>query len=429
MFLTISKVFIIYLVLSFLMMVITQFIILVILIFFSAFFSGIETALMSLNTIKINSLLKQKRRGSETLHRIKQNPHRLIITILIGNNLVNIGAASIATVAFTDLFGSAGVGIATGVMTFFILVFGEITPKTFATQNAERVSLFVARPIELLSKFLSPIVKFFELISRFMSRLLGSKEEKEISEEELKTIVTIGAREGVLNKEAAEMMHNVLGFKGTKVTSIMTPKASMEVVDGRKRLKDIIDFVVKTPFSRYPVHMGNKDKIIGILDVDDVLKYTKNKKLHVNAKGIVRKVFFVPESKEIDDLLIEFESKKTPIAIVVNEYGGVSGLVTVEDILEEIVGDIFDKSKRNHLYIKKVSDKLIRVDAKASVEEINKVLHLGLKVSHFDTIAGFVEHKLKRIPKKGEKIKLKNVIIQVDSVTKQGIGSVKIIKS
>tara|TARA_B100002003_G_scaffold221341_1_gene224330 strand:- start:327 stop:854 length:528 start_codon:yes stop_codon:yes gene_type:complete len=175
--------------------------------------------------------------------------------------------------------------------------------------------------------------------------------------------------------------------------------------------------------------MGNKDKIIGILDVDDVLKYTKNKKLHVNAKGIVRKAFFVPESKEIDDLLIEFESKKTPIAIVVNEYGGVSGLVTVEDILEEIVGDIFDKSKRNHLYIKKVSDKLIRVDAKASVEEINKVLHLGLKVNHFDTIAGFIEHKLKRIPKKGEKIKLKNVIIQVDSVTKQGIGRVKIIKS
>ena len=407
----------------------TQIIILLILILFSALFSGIETALMSLNMIKVNSLVKQKKKGAETLHRIKQNPHKLIITILIGNNVVNIGAASLATVIFTNLVGSSGVGIATGVMTFLILVFGEITPKTFATQNAERVSLLVARPVELLSYILSPLVKIFEIISRVMTKLLGSKKEKEISEEELKTIVTMGREEGILTKEAAEMMHNVLEFRGTKVTEIMTPKASVEMIDGNSKLKDIVDFVVKTPYSRYPIYSENEDKIIGILDVDDVLKYAKNKKLDVKVKDIDRPVFFVPESKEIDDLLSEFENKNIPLAVVVDEYGKVSGLVTVEDILEEIVGDIFDKSKRESVYIKKIGDKLIRADARASVEEINKILHLGLKEMNFNTIAGFVESRLQRVPKKGEKIKLKNITIEVDEVTKQGIKSVKIIKS
>jgi CBS domain containing-hemolysin-like protein len=410
-------------------MPITQILILVILIIFSALFSGIETALMSLNMIKVNALVEQSKKGSKVLHRIKQNPHKLIITILIGNNLVNIGAASFATVLFTDLFGSSGIGIATGVMTFLILVFGEITPKTFATQNAERVSLLVARPVELLSILLSPLVKIFEYISKFMSKLLGTKKEKALSEEELKTIVTMGAKEGILNREAAEMMHNVLEFKGTKVTDIMTPDVNIEMIDGKKKLKEVIDFVVKSPFSRYPVYLESKDKIIGILDVDDVLKYAKSGKLDIRVKSIVRPLFFVPESKEIDDLLVEFKGKKVPLAIVVDEYGDVSGLVTVEDILEEIVGDIFDKSKRKSVYIKKINDKLIRIDARASVEEINEVLHLGLKEGRFDTMAGFIEHKLQRIPKKGEKIKLKNITIEVDEVTKQGIKSVKIIKS
>ncbi|MBW2997132.1 hemolysin family protein [Candidatus Woesearchaeota archaeon] len=402
--------------------------ILVVLIVLSAFFSGVETALMSLTGIKVNSLLKQKKRGSEALHRLKQNPHKLIITILIGNNLVNIGAASLATVVFTDLFGSKGVGIATGIMTFLILVFGEITPKTFATQNAERVSLKVARLIERLYYILSPFVKIFELISKLMARLLGTKKEGELSEEELRIIVTMGKKEGILSKEAAEMMHNVLEFKGMKVTEIMTPKADMEMIDGRKKLQDVIDFVVKTPFSRYPVFAGGSDEIIGILDVDDVLKYAKDNRLNVNIKKIMRPVYFVPESKRISNLLTEFEGKHVPIAVVVNEYGNVSGLVTVEDILEEIVGDIFDKSKRRSVYIKKINENLIRVDAKASIEEVNRVLHLGLKDLHFDTIAGFIEHKLERIPRQGEKIRLKRVTIEVDKVTRQKIKSVKIIK-
>lgn len=406
-----------------------QITILVILIILSAFFSGTETALMSLNMIKVNSLVNQKKPGSEALHRIKQNPHKLIITILIGNNLVNIGAASYATLIFTNLFGSSGVGIATGIMTFLILVFGEITPKTFASQNAKRISLFVARPIEILSTILSPFVKFFELISRATSRLLGSKKEKQLSEEELRTIVTIGREEGILSREAAEIMQNVLDFEGTKVTEIMTQKPDMQMVDGKAKLKNIINFVVKSPYSRFPVYFKSKDKIIGVLDVDDVLKHLKNKKLNTKIRNITRPILFVPYSKEIDDLLTEFEGKKIPIAIVVDEYGNVDGLVTVEDILEEIVGDIFDKSKRKNIYIKKINKNLIRVDARASVEEINRALHLGIKKQHFETLAGFIEHKLQKIPKRGEKIYLKNSTIIIDKVTKQKIKSVNIVNT
>jgi len=405
-----------------------QITILVVLIILSAFFSGIETALISINQIKARSLLKQKKRGSETLFRLKQNPHKLIITILIGNNLVNIGAASLATVVFTDLFGSSGVGIATGVMTFLILVFGEITPKTFASQNAERISLLVARPIEILSIILTPFVKIFGVISKFTSSLLGSKKEEIVSEEELRTIVTMGRKEGILAKESARIMENILDFEGTKVTEIMTPDANIVMIDGNKKLKQVIDFIIKTPYSRYPVYSKDKDDIIGILDVDDILKYLKNKKLDIKIKNVVRKPHFVPKSKEIDDLLAELSFRKTPMTIVVDEYGHVAGLVTLEDILEEIVGDIFDKSKKKSIYIKKLSDKVTKVDGRAPIDEINKVLKMGIIERRFDTIAGFIEHKIQRIPKKGETLKFKGSIIEIDKVTDQGIKSIRIIK-
>lgn len=406
----------------------SQIIILVILIFLSSFFSGVETALVSLNMVKVKALVKQKKRGATTLYRIKQNPHKLIITILIGNNLVNIGAASLATVVFMDLFGSKGIAISTGVMTFLILVFGEITPKTFASQNAEKISLFVARPIEFLCYVLFPFVKIFEFISRGITKMTGLKAEKQISEEELRTIVTFGRKEGILSRESAEMMHKVLDFERKRVSEIMTQKVEIEMVDGEEKLKDIINFVVKSPYSKYPVYSENKDKIIGILDVDDILKQAVDKKLEVKVKSIMKPAYIIPDSKEIDDLLAELEHKELPLAIVVDEYGNVDGLVTTEDILEEIVGDIFDKSRKKNTYIKKIGKNLIRADARVSIEEINKIVRLDIKQKRFNTLAGFIEHKLQRIPQEGERIKLKNTIIEIEKVTKQRIKSVKLTK-
>ena len=405
----------------------TQITILIVLLILSGFFSGIETALMSINQIKVKSLVKQGKKGAAVLCRIKQKPHKLIITILIGNNLVNIGAASLATVMFTELFGSSGVGIATGIMTFMILVFGEITPKTFAAQNSERISLLAARPIEILSIILSPLVWVFERISKLMSALLGSQEEDVLSEAELETIVTMGRKEGLLEKEAADIMHNVLKFGGTTAKEIMTPRTDMIIIDGEKRLSEVLDLIVKTPYSRYPVSIKEK-KIEGILDIDDVLLQVRDKKLNKRVKSILRPILFVPETKEIDDLLTEFEGKEVPMAIVVDEYGDVEGLVTVEDILEEIVGDIFDKSKAKNLYLKKMKENVIKVDAKAPIDELNKVLNLGIKTCQFNTIAGYIQDRLQRIPRQGEKIKLRNAIIEVGETTRQGIKTVKITK-
>ncbi len=396
-------------------------------ILFSAFFSGVETALMSLNMAKVKALANQGKKGSKALYRIKQNPHRLIITILVGNNLVNIFAASLATVIFTEMFGSNGLGIATGVMTFLILVFGEIVPKTIAINKAEKVALIVAGPIEALSYVLHPLIIFLDAISRVLSRIAGSKDESQLSDEELKTIVTMGKEEGLLSTEAAEMMHNVLEFEG-RVTKIMTPEPDVKMIDGKKSLKNIISYVVKMPYSRYPVYLKNRDNVVGILDVDDVLKYVKNKKLSAKAKDVARKAYFVPESKEIEDLFSEFENRKIPLAIVVDEYGSVAGLVTLEDILEEIVGDIFDKSKGAKSYVKKIGKNVLKVDAKANLNDINKLIDLGFREKHVTTIAGFIEHKLQRIPQKGEKIMLKKASIEISEVTGRGIKEVIIRK-
>ena len=260
-----------------------------------------------------------------------------------------------------------------------------------------------------------------------MLKVLGSKKEDVLSRIELETIVTLGRKEGILEKDAAEIMHNVLKFEGTTVQEIMTPKVEMLMVDGNKKLSEVLDYIVKTPHSRYPVFV-KEDEIEGILDIDDVLKQVRDKKLSKKVKDLVRPIVFVPETKEIDDLLTEFEGKEVPMAIVVDEYGDVEGLVTVEDILEEIVGNIFDKSKTKNIYFKKLDNNTIMVDAKIPIDKLNKALNLGIRGEQYNTLAGYVEHKLQRIPRQGEKIKLKNAIIEVREVTKQGIKNVKIIR-
>ncbi len=202
----------------------------------------------------------------------------------------------------------------------------------------------------------------------------------------------------------------------------------MVMIDGNKKISEALDLIVKTPYSRYPVYI-KENQIEGILDIDDVLKQVRDKKLGKKVKELLRPILFIPETKEIDDLLTEFEGKEVPMAVVVDEYGGIEGLVTVEDILEEIVGDIFDKSKAKNLYFKKLKENIIKVDAKAPVDELNKILKLGIRGEHFNTIGGYIQHRLQRIPHQGERIKLRNAVIEVGEVTNQRIKNVKIIKN
>ncbi|MFH1508706.1 MAG: hemolysin family protein [bacterium] len=409
-------------------MLITNFLIFLVLILVSAVFSGTETALMTIGPAKVEALIEQNKKGAKALKRIKKNTHRLIITILIGNNLVNIAAASLATVFFTDLFGSKGVGIATGIMTFLILVFGEITPKTYAANNAVSLSLMLAKPMEVLIITILPLVMLFEYIAKGMSWLLRSKKEDKLSEEEIKSVVTLGHKEGVLTEDEAEMIENVLDFEDKTVKEVMTPVSNVKMVDGAKQLSEVVDYVAKTPHSEYPVYLNNKNNIIGALDVDDVLEYVKDDKEDVLVKDITRGVLQVTEKKEIDDLLQEHEHEDMPLVIVTDDNEKVIGLVTTEDILEEIVGEIFDKSDREDVLVEKIDAKTARVSAMIPLEEVNKKLKLNLKGRKFFTLAGFILHRLKRMPKEGEIIKLKNAIIEVDEVTGNAIESVKIIK-
>ncbi len=406
----------------------TNILILCVLIVFSAIFSGIETALMAVGKVKVNSLVDQKRRGSLALKRIKEKTPRMIITILIGNNLINISAASFATVVFMEIFGSSGVGIATGIMTFMILVFGEITPKTFAAQNSVKVSLVASIPLEFLMKLLFPFVWFFEKITNFVNKLSGNKGDKEVSEEELKSFLIMGRKEGVLEKDEAEMMHNILEFKDTKVVDVMTHEDEVEMIDGNRRIRDVLEFVVKSEFSRYPVYLEERDNVVGIVDVDDILKVLHEKKTTKKIKSIAKEVLFVPESKDVDDLLGDLDKRNEKVALVVNEYEDVIGLVSIEDILEEIVGDVFDKSRRRSSYLTKIDDKVFRTKAKIPLEELNKLLRVKLESETSNTLGGFIQDRLERIPKKGEKIKFRKLTFIIEKVTKKGIEVVKIKK-
>ncbi|MCH8821635.1 DUF21 domain-containing protein [Patescibacteria group bacterium] len=314
-------------------------IILVILIILSAFFSGVELATMSLSLLKVRTLVKLKKPGSSALYRIKRNPHRLLIAILIGNNLANIGAASLATVVATDFFGSAGAGISTGVMTLLILVFGEISPKSIAIQNAERISLLVARPMEVLIFILYPFVILFELLTKSLSRF-SKKKKKILTDMELRAIVSISKEEGVLDREAMEMIHSVLDFEETKVSKILTPKKWIVMLEESLSIEEAIKKISKYPYDRFPIFRFNEDNVVGVIDNLDIIKNLNNRK---KLKDIALKPVFVNEYDYIDSVLLKFKSRGRKMAVVVDKNKRVVGIVTIQDVIEEIIGDIFDK--------------------------------------------------------------------------------------
>jgi Mg2+/Co2+ transporter CorB len=285
--------------------------------------------------------LEQKRKGAKALHQIKQNPNRLLITILIGNNLVNIAAASVTTAAAIKTFGDTGVGIATGVVTLLVLVFGDITPKTFALQNAETLALLFARPIQILEIILWPAVILFEVIASFVNKLSGEKSGR-LTEEELRSVIAIGSEEGLLDKEATKRLQSVLDFETTTVKEIMTPKAEVISFSANITIEEFLDNPLDSPFDRYPLYEDDENNIVGILDLIDVVRIMKEEKLSTKLKEIMRPTFFVKQGARLDSLLTEFRPKRSSMGIVVGENKEMVGVFTSQDIVEEIVGDIFE---------------------------------------------------------------------------------------
>ncbi|MFH1152601.1 MAG: hemolysin family protein [Pseudomonadota bacterium] len=371
----------------------------------SAFFSAAETALFSIGRIKALHMAKEGGPVEKLIFRMKSDSHRLLSTILIGNNLVNIGASSIATAIAIDFFKSNAVGISTGVMTLLILVFGEIFPKSFATHNNVRVARMVIYPIFWLSVLFIPIIFLLNFIPKFLGQF---KSLPAVTEDELMTMVEVVEEGGEIKEEEKEFISNIFEFDDTSASEIMTPRADMFVLD----IQDPLDLksILKSGFTRIPVIEDSIDNIVGILNIKDLFfRYHETCRTSespgVNVREIMREPYFVPESKKLDSLLREFKRLKNHIGIVIDEHGGVSGLVTMEDVLEEIVGEITDETDKLDPHIIKLKGKKWVVLGKTEIEEVNKKLDLDIPESNdYDTFSGYILDRMGRIPNVGESL-------------------------
>ena len=379
---------------------------LVLAILLSGFFSGSEVALLSITELKARHLADQKLRNARTLLTLKKHPKRMLITILIGNNLVNIGGSAIATKLAIDLFNSAGVGIATGVMTFIILTFGEIAPKTFAAKHAQRVALFIAPLILLLMRLLGPVVWLFYYINTGLEKAVSAKEADEplITEQELQHIVTVGEEEGQIKPDEKDMIQRIFLFDDTQVEQAMTPRTDMFALNQDLTISKALPRILRHEYSRVPVYHKRIDKVKGVVLTRHLLDAVSQGKTHLTLKDIAQEPLYIPKHKKLDKLLKELQQKKTHLAIVVNEHGGIDGLITIEDILEEIVGDIFDESDDVEHLIRPRGERQWLILGKTPIDTINEELSLGLSENDdYHTIAGLVQHRLGRVPKEGER--------------------------
>lgn len=391
-----------------------EIILLLICLFLSGFFSSAETALFSISRVKALYIAKNGSRADQLIMHMKKDSHTLLTTVLIGNNLVNIGASAIATAIAFEMFQSNAVGIATGTMTFLILVFGEIFPKSLAAHNNVLIARIVIYPLFWLSKLFFPII----LLLNFIPRMLGRVEKQPgVTEDELMTMVEVVEKGGEIKEEEKELISNIFEFDDTKCSEIMTPRADMFVYDISEKLD--IEKILRTGFSRIPVIEDSIDNVIGILHVKNLFDTfhrlcTNNITDPLDVRNIMKKPYFIPESKKLDSLLHEFKKMKNHIGIVVDEHGGVAGLVTLEDVLEEIVGDISDETDHSVPDIVKLKGGKWLVAGRIDIDDFNKGLPIDIPESEsYDTFSGFILEKIGSIPKVGETVELGSHMVTV----------------
>lgn len=397
----------------------------------SAFFSGLEVALISLGKGQLRRIVNEGKKGSKSLENLKSNPSRMLVTLLLGNNLVNVAAAAVATDVATNFFGNIGLGIATGVMTMILLVFGEITPKAYCNIHAEPIALRFSKVILGMQYALYPVVRGLEGVTKGIFQVTGSEEKpKPISEEEVRAVIDIGVEEKALQKSEQEMMEDVMEFHDTKVRAIMTPQNKMFVLDARMLLWDALPLINEIGYSRIPIMEETKDNIVGIVHTRDVLKAVETKTSYMMLKDVARKPLFVSMEMGINKLMKEFQGRHIHMAIVVDEHGSTQGLVTLEDIIEELVGEIADETDFEAQQIKKLDKQTIVTRGDVEIDDINEALNIHLpKDKDYSTLSGLLHHMLQRIPRKSDKLEIGNVIIIVEETGKSQPLSVRIQKT
>ena len=396
----------------------------------SAFFSSSEVALISMTRAKVRTLDNENRVGSHALMVLKESPEHLLTTILIGNNIVNVGAASIATAIAIKMFGDVGIGIATGFVTIVILVFGEIGPKIYATRASDSFALAVAPVILLLSKIFAPLIWIMERVTPKLG--IGKDAgEPTVTEDEIKEWIDVGKEDGTIEQDEQDMLYSVLEFGDTTAREIMTPRVNVILMEDSISFEEAIRIFNETGFSRIPVYRDQIDNITGILNVKDVFSAMVSHRKDSTIKEIMYDPMFVPESKKIDDLLKELRVHRVQMAIVIDEYSSFVGIVTVEDILEELVGDILDEFDKEEPGVQDLAPGVHVVDAQMWVEDINESMDLALPTHEsYETIGGLVIDRLGHLPQHpGEKVEIDNgrVTLVVMQMHGRRIVKVKIV--
>ncbi|MCI9124129.1 MAG: HlyC/CorC family transporter [Eubacterium sp.] len=406
-----------------------QLIILAVLLLLSAFFSSAETALTTFNHIRMLTLSEEGNKRAARVLKVTEDSGKMLSAILIGNNVVNLSASSIATSLAIRLFGSVGAGIATGILTVLILIFGEISPKTLATIYAEKLAMMYAAVIQALMTVMTPVIFIINQMSSAFLRLLridSSKDKNALTEEELKTIVDVSHETGVIETGEHEMIHNVFDFSDALAREIMTPRIDMTSVSIDSTYREILEIYREDHYTRIPVYENTTDHIVGLLNMKDLLLYDDI--AHFNIKKIMREPFFTYEQKNTAELFVEMQSKSINLAIVLDEYGITAGMVTMEDLLEEIVGEIHDEYDANEENpLTKISDTEYLASGSMNLQDLCDKLDLNLTSDDYDTVGGYFIGKCDHLPKENEQILTEEGIrLTVTSVSKNRIEQVRI---
>jgi len=408
-----------------------QIIVLFILLLGSAFFSASETALMTLSKIRIRHMVEEEVPGAERISRLVDNSGKLLGAILVGNNVVNIGASALATAVLIQIFGDKGVGLATVGMTILILIVGEITPKTLAAQYSEKVALTVAPAIALVIRIFGPITTVMVSITNVIIRLFGGKvnvRQPFITEEELRTMVNVGHEEGVLEGAEKKMIHNVFEFGDSRVKDVMTPRTDMVAIEVSTTYEEIISVFREEQFSRIPVYEDTPDHVVGILTVKDLILYTyQGNEAQFDIYQIMREPHFTYEFKPVAELLKELQHKRLGLAVVLDEYGGTAGIISMEDLVEEIVGEIRDEYDDHEQDIEVVRENEYILEGSTRIDELNELIGTHLESEDFDSIGGYVLGLFGRLPETHERIEADGITFVVEEVDKNRIESLRII--
>lgn len=410
-------------------------ILMAVLLVFSGFFSSSEAAFLSLERVRITHLANIKTPGAQRVVNMLDNPERLLSTILLGNNLVNIAFTAVITLLAISTFGDGeGLIIATILGTVLILIFGEIIPKTIAFHNAEKLSLWYARPLKTIEILLLPFVMILQWITRNVRGMIGGADTRSrmmsVTEVEVRSLIDIGEAEGTFESSEAEMLENVFRFGDIQVREVLTPRTEIIALQRGATLSQFLDIYSNNAHTRFPVYKDSVDDVIGIISSKDVLRIMSSRGLSQNdsVTDVIRDAFFVPETKRISELFDEMRRSGNQMAMIVDEYGGLAGLVTLKRLVEEVVGAVGEEGVALEEEYQEIDDNVFQIEGGMSIDEANEELKLGLPSGEFDTIAGFVLDELGHIPQKGEHLTYRDLVIQVVEMRNLKIETLMIVR-